>query len=114
MKLWVNRDAPVRRIKVEPELWASDRWLTYPMEVRIVEATVPPETPPQQSWQQHFCGKGTALAFPQDLLLARGKPDAEVRLVFERALGKPIAQWCRESVTPKGDWYLKFRDWLLR
>lgn len=114
MKLWVNRDAPVRRIKVEPELWASDRWLTYPMEVRIVEATVPPGDLPKQSWQQHFCGKGTALPFPQDLLLARTKADAEVRLAFEKALGKPIAQWCQDSVARKGDWYLNFRDWLLR
>jgi hypothetical protein len=75
---------------------------------------VPPGTPPQQSWQQHFCGKGAALPFLQDLLLARNKPDAEVRLAFERALGKPIAQWCQDSVVRKADWYLNFRDWLLR
>jgi hypothetical protein len=40
MNLWVAPDAPVRRIKVEPQLWV-DRWLVYPMEVRVVAPVVP-------------------------------------------------------------------------
>ena len=41
MDLHVDRNAPVRRIKVEPQVWMVDRWLTYPMEVRVVAATLP-------------------------------------------------------------------------
>jgi hypothetical protein len=42
MDLWVAPDAPVRRIKVEPQLWVVDRWVVYPMEVRVVAPVVPP------------------------------------------------------------------------
>lgn len=40
---WVAKTAPVDRIKVEPQLWVSyaNDWFTYPMEVRILEATLP-------------------------------------------------------------------------
>jgi hypothetical protein len=41
MDLWVPPDAEVRRTKVEPEVWVDGQWLVYPMEVRIVAATVP-------------------------------------------------------------------------
>ncbi|MBV9399639.1 MAG: hypothetical protein JO062_16780 [Bryobacterales bacterium] len=44
MDLWTGRDAPVARVKVEPELYIKDDWVTYPMEARVMEATVP-ETP---------------------------------------------------------------------
>jgi hypothetical protein len=39
--LWVPPDAEVRRTKVEPEVWVDGQWIVYPMEVRIVAATVP-------------------------------------------------------------------------
>ncbi len=41
LDMWVNGDAAVQRVKVEPQLWVPDRWIVYPMEVRILEATVP-------------------------------------------------------------------------
>ncbi|MCZ2074851.1 MAG: hypothetical protein LC130_07600 [Bryobacterales bacterium] len=34
-------DAPVRRIKVEPQVWMAEHWVPYPMEVRVVKARVP-------------------------------------------------------------------------
>ncbi|MCX6585166.1 MAG: hypothetical protein NTX13_01120 [Acidobacteria bacterium] len=46
--LWVESGAPVRRIKVEPQVWVGDRWLVYPMEVRVQWATVPAVT--QKFW----------------------------------------------------------------
>jgi hypothetical protein len=42
MDLWVGGDAPVRRMKVEPQVYMDGRWIRYPMEVRIVRASVPP------------------------------------------------------------------------
>lgn len=41
MDVWVRRQSPVERAKLEPELWVGDRWLTYPMEVRVMDSTVP-------------------------------------------------------------------------
>ena len=41
MDLWTGRDAAVQRIKVEPELYARDDWIIYPMEARVMEAQVP-------------------------------------------------------------------------
>lgn len=41
MDLWVPPDAPINRIKVEPQLYANDEWTSYPMEVRIISPVVP-------------------------------------------------------------------------
>jgi hypothetical protein len=38
MDLWAAAEAPVRRIKVEPEVLMYGRWILYPMEVRVVQA----------------------------------------------------------------------------
>lgn len=35
-----DRGAPVRRIKVEPQIYIDDGWLRYPMEVRVTEAVL--------------------------------------------------------------------------
>src|SRR5579862_8060120 len=40
MDLWTARDAPVQRIKVEPQLHVNNDWVIYPMEARVVNATV--------------------------------------------------------------------------
>ena len=41
MDLWTARDAPVARIKVEPQLHVNNDWVIYPMEARVMEATIP-------------------------------------------------------------------------
>ncbi len=41
MELWTPRDAAMIRTKVEPQLHVNERWITYPMEVRILPAVVP-------------------------------------------------------------------------
>jgi hypothetical protein len=48
LDMTVARDAPVDRIKVEPQLWAPsiDDWVIYPMEVRIMEPVLPDTKPP--------------------------------------------------------------------
>ena len=40
MDLWVDGDAPVRRIKVEPQLGVGEAWVVYPMEVRVMAARI--------------------------------------------------------------------------
>lgn len=43
LDMWVAKNAPVDRIKVEPQLWVgtADDWFTYPMEVRVLETVIP-------------------------------------------------------------------------
>ncbi len=41
MDVWIGKDAPVRRIKVEPELQINADWVGYPMEMRVRETVVP-------------------------------------------------------------------------
>ena len=48
LDLWLEAAAPVRRIKIEPQVWMGDRWIVYPMEFRVQAATVPAFTP--QFW----------------------------------------------------------------
>jgi hypothetical protein len=40
MDVWTGRDAPVARIKVEPEIFVNGDWVIYPMEARVMEARV--------------------------------------------------------------------------
>jgi hypothetical protein len=44
MDLWADRNAPVQRIKVEPQLNVGHDWVQYPMEVRVMDAVVPDAT----------------------------------------------------------------------
>ena len=37
LDLWVAPGAKVQRVKVEPQMWIPDRWIVYPMEVRVLE-----------------------------------------------------------------------------
>jgi hypothetical protein len=41
MDVRIEKDAPVRRIKVEPTLEVKGEWVTYPMEMRVRENIVP-------------------------------------------------------------------------
>ena len=48
LDMTIARNAPVDRVKVEPQLWAPsiDDWVIYPMEVRIMEPVLPDAKPP--------------------------------------------------------------------
>jgi hypothetical protein len=41
MDLWADKNDPVRRVKVEPQLFVNDDWVIYPMEVRVRDPQVP-------------------------------------------------------------------------
>jgi hypothetical protein len=43
MDLFYTRQAPVERVKIEPQLWVASekRWVVYPMEVRVQPAQIP-------------------------------------------------------------------------
>ena len=43
LDMWVDENAPVDRVKVEPQLWPESvkDWIIYPMEVRVQQPVVP-------------------------------------------------------------------------
>src|SRR5260221_8696333 len=41
MDLWVEDNAPVRRVKIEPQVGIGGEWMIYPMEVRVTAAALP-------------------------------------------------------------------------
>jgi len=125
MDLWTARDAPVARIKVEPQLHVNNDWVIYPMEARVMEAVVPDgdraNGAPLAWIQQRLCGliidvgneprlsqitaqRLRARNAQQDVVLAAHESDDELQMV----LGS-----CKLPVD-NPEWYLRIRDYLLR
>lgn len=146
LDMTVNGTAPVDRVKVEPQLWTPeiDDWVTYPMEVRIMEpvipdwkpgsAAVPAVTEPADAavrgpMRQALCG-GKEPAGPsvltarylvrrnaaQHLTVVRSR--AEVTAALSNATGAPTPEALCGSGPVKSaagpEWYLRFRDSLFR
>ncbi len=126
MDVWADREAPVRRIKVEPQLFINDDWVVYPMETRVVAATVPdaPDNAPVPPgaltpWEalRNFLCRGKPGAAPpetggphfrnvrQDLALAATAPKEELQKLFGA---------CAAPAPSNLEAYLRIRDYLLR
>jgi hypothetical protein len=123
MDLWTARDAPVQRIKVEPQLHVNNDWVIYPMEARVVEATVPDGPRPNVSVPQNpivwafMCGSRRVyysyansntdrLRFrnaQQDVALSATAPKEDLQKLF-----------CDKPESSDPEWYLRVRDYLLR
>ncbi|HZT38726.1 MAG TPA: hypothetical protein VFA28_12590 [Bryobacteraceae bacterium] len=137
MDLWVGQDAPVRRIKVEPDVFIDGRWIRYPMEVRVVEATAP-STPPaavgplppvsapsDASVRAVLCrstAPKTAVApvtiramiardVGQDAAIAGGQ-----QRLWQLSGAPPQPAWCSQYVpqTSGPEWFLRIRDSIYR
>jgi hypothetical protein len=124
MNLWTARDAPVQRIKVEPQLHVNNDWVIYPMEARVMSAIVPGvqaggSISPVVAMRQYLCGgrtvdpgvPGEAVKnvryrnAAQDLRLAAAGPKEELQKIFGA---------CDAPASPDPEWYLRIRDYLLR
>jgi hypothetical protein len=130
MDVWVTRDTPVARMKLEPELYVHQDWVIYPMEVRIVEATVPDGSQPYGAasamdvMRTLTCGtkldltrtpRDTSeplipanLSFRNalaDVALAQRAPKEEVQRIFGP---------CNQAAPENPESYLRIRDYLLR
>lgn len=143
MDLWTEANAPVRRIKVEPQLNVGDAWVIYPMEVRVMNATIPggPYFPgpaaaagtpadsaalrvmgaylcegalPAVVTQGERIGELSYRNAQQDVALARTAPKETIWRLIETADQKA---WCRAPAGPKEagpEWYLRLRDRLFQ
>lgn len=118
MDLWTARDAPVQRIKVEPQLHVNNDWVIYPMEARVMAATVPEGKLPTEGMRGYLCKRGEAvppsnasmlsLRFrnaQQDVALAATAPKEELQKLFGS---------CDAPPSSDPEWYLRIRDYLLR
>ncbi len=136
MDIWVDGGAPVRRIKVEPQLWVEGRWIIYPMEVRIGEvrvprvfptpAVLPPVTAPADAAAKAaLCGQaerseaqnGSTVRYAirrnalQDAGLLKSAGDVVRKQVAALTAG------CADDVPRSefgAEWYLRVRDALFR
>jgi len=125
MDLWVDADAPVRRVKIEPQVGIDGDWITYPMEVRVSEAVVPNRLTPEQGFatpsetmRAYLCGSriqaaagpappGAALLFrnaQQDVALA-----AAASIPLREELKKSMGG-CSARLPADPEFYLRVRD----
>jgi len=116
MDLWTDRAAPVRRIKVEPELSAGNDWVIYPMEARVMDAVVPDSAATATSIRSLACGSAAPAAAAtdrarmharnaqQDVALGTRAPREDLRRIAFCEAGEPIDP----------EWYLRIRDYLFR
>jgi hypothetical protein len=125
MDLWVAANAPVRRVKIEPQVNIDGDWVIYPMEVRVMEQ-VTPEKPrsktgfaePFEVMQAYLCGTKTRP------LGGRVAPGAELRVrnaqqdVALAAAGpiglreqlKSAMGGCEAKAPANPEFYLRLRD----
>jgi hypothetical protein len=128
MDLWADKGAPVSRIKVEPQLFVNNDWVIYPMEVRIMAASVPDgaraagTAPPGEVMRGFLCGARVESAAPepgvvtaaslrfrnaqQDLALAALVPREELQERFGACDAAPPEN--------NPEWYYRVRDFLLQ
>jgi len=130
MDTFIASDAPVRRIKVEPQVSIKDMWVTYPMEVRIGDPIVPVHqmrsallpAPAARSdvatygaWRELVCGVPEQLGkdrvvtirslihrnVQQDIALARKVGvDSAWPGLLEAAGMNDVKTWCAATQTP--------------
>ncbi|MBS1835893.1 MAG: hypothetical protein JST65_24465 [Acidobacteria bacterium] len=139
--VFVPKEAVVRRMKLEPQMWIPDRWIIYPMEVRIVPQQVlakapdkgvlaPLASPADATYRgvflSYFCEKpekseGTGPLTIRSLILRNARRDAILAAPLGRSeigtfLGyEGDADWCRaEPVVRHPERVLRIRDRLLR
>jgi hypothetical protein len=116
MDLWVEGNARVQRIKVEPELNINDDWVTYPIEARVMEARIPAGQASVPSMHAFICGSpmpGPSLDGPR---LRNSEQD--VKLLDAHAAAKEdvknLLGGCAAPLPSDPEWYLRIRDYLFR
>ncbi|MBI2685267.1 MAG: hypothetical protein HYX27_03050 [Acidobacteria bacterium] len=97
MDLYVAANTPIRRFKIEAQLWVGDRWIIYPMEARTVQAQIPafqakfwglpaPEARADAAmispWRDHLCRPLTSEFQPKE---------TTIRLLQQRNIQQDVA-----------------------
>jgi hypothetical protein len=113
MDLWSDRGAPVRRIKVEPELNIASDWITYPMEVRVADAVVPDAATTATSIKSVVCSKpdGVPASDISRMHLRNAQQDVALATRVPSETLKTLGA-CDLPDNPES--YFKIRDYLFR
>ena len=119
MDLYVANNAPVRRLKIEIQLWVGDRWILYPMEARLVEAQIPAFQPkfwglpaPEaradaamiSPWRDHLCRPLKSEFQPQETtirLLQQRNVQQDVALAKKLGRDIGIQSFVRAGIAPE-------------
>jgi hypothetical protein len=128
LDVWVPAETPARRMRLEAQMHALDRWIIYPMEVRVQPAVVPAFSessvslpgPDQRAdatvyatWRDTFCRQPTA-ASPAELTaraLVRRNAQQDIALAKLDNQQDYRGLFCGNSPPlENGEWYLELRD----
>jgi hypothetical protein len=122
--VWADGNAPVRRIKVEPQLNLAGDWVIYPMEVRVVSTTVPeghwPEgsAMPAEVMRNFLCGSkiepGPVAGQRARFHFRNAQQDAALARRANRDELLRVMGGCDARLPDNPEWYLRVRDHLLR
>jgi hypothetical protein len=134
LDVWIDRDAPVRRIKVEPQLNINNDWVIYPMEGRVVDAIVPDAIPngkwpedtasPSEVIRGFVCAsnppsaaqsKAIATASVETLRFRNAQQDRALAAKAAKAeLEQKFGACDAQIPADDPEWYFRIRDYLLR
>ena len=127
MDLWVDANASVRRVKIEPQVGIDGDWVTYPMEVRVMEpvvqesaASTPGVASPFEVMRAFLCGtKMRPVANPipggADLLFRNAQQDVALAAAGSLPLRdemKKAMGGCNANPPADPEFYLRLRDYL--
>jgi hypothetical protein len=129
---WLDLFVPARvtpgRIRVEVQLFADERWIIYPVELRIQSATVPEwkltnaalpaalersDTAVLGPWRAAYCGTPETPE-PVGNLTIRGLIRRNALQDVALAAGRSKEDWCGAAQRDNPEWYLRVRDRLLK
>ncbi|MBI4874181.1 MAG: hypothetical protein HY822_06065 [Acidobacteria bacterium] len=108
--LWVDGSLPSQRVRVEAQVWIQERWIIYPLEVRVYPNVVfgtaaaggplPPASAPADAFalpalRGTLCGKSEAAAGPAEptvrtLIQRNARQDAALAAAYNRALDREM------------------------
>lgn len=114
MDVWTDTNAPVSRIKLEPQLYVDDDWVIYPIEGRIVAARIPDPGLPPGSYLCPLVTASPALAMSRLQLRNAAQDFALAQEVAQKDLNQVLMN-CDKPAPPRwSENYLRIRDYLLR
>ena len=125
MDVWVEANAPVRRVKIEPQVGIDGEWVIYPMEVRVTEAVVAGDPPRPQAIAEPFeiirallCGGGPRplrreIPLGAELRSRNARQDTALAAAGSMALRdemKKAMGGCDAKPPADPEFYLRLRD----
>jgi len=110
--VWTDANAPIRRVKLEPEVNLEDDWVIYPIEARVMDAKVPDGSQPATA----LCGLPKPDASNQIAALRyrNALQDAALSTLAHADELKKVSVSCDTSSAENPEQYLRIRDYLLR